>query len=923
MSKPNIGKAWQPAELEAFFRAFINVGEDFREFARFEGLNERTMAMCKNLFSLHDQFLSNAVKNIEERDFDNALVDASCEKFIHAHQSLIDAANTITSPSPRLTRSTRSTQKQESTVPLASPTPAAAVATTTTTTTPATSASRKRKKPDTPTDYTSNTEARRSSRRTANRKLTYNSLNEEAMFNDVLRQNDDMDEDDMIIDDEPVITRPSSAQEDEDFAPGMEPSPAPRRRGRPPKSRSATPSTKKTPGTTTPRPKRGRPPKSASKTSTPKTSTSSTTKSHTTTTTRATASQQSAYANRRKSATPQRIPRKTKTELQHLPYILAPLPIDSLPPNTPNGSTIKRDNFARNSQLPLKLRKIGTHGTVPNAIKVQDLSGYNDEDTQNKIQTRAEQFGKLLASNGRRFCACEWFYPTIDCGYFIKNEFMEELRKLNLNHVEKMTRAEWNVVRSVMGTPRRLSNNFLESERNKLNVYRECVRKFYHEADAEKPHLYIYPQQLKVNEEVLILNPQTNYVHHAKILGVIGNDSYHVQVLDVQKPFEITVPDTHVMQTGPIHVNVSKKSFDAISASPNMLFSPGGNMRTQAHFTSREKLVAMNGGGDASVGETTAQGAHPQQQSQLHVPAVSAGGFASPGRTMISPLKSHASTSGAAQHTPQNGTTAGDEDSPGTPIVGVNLFSQQSSAVPQLNLPPNLAANVDFKSMAETILKLKKKKSLLNEINDTIKYAEEHAEQHPDEQSARTEIDYKIANLVVQLQEVDAQLQFSLDSLPIVTPEEPSTSESTQNGRRRGPKRKSDKKQPQPKTDTQKRTHNLFEDNREKASQIVNRLIVALDMSNVSYLNEPDTKNSNSIRQLISDCVAFLLHLETCVQDRQFTSADAELTLTAGLLALKPKGEPNQELEAIYDEITRLIIEVQEFILRGVNSAVQ
>ncbi|OAE20354.1 hypothetical protein AXG93_209s1220 [Marchantia polymorpha subsp. ruderalis] len=86
-----------------------------------------------------------------------------------------------------------------------------------------------------------------------------------------------------------------------------------------------------------------------------------------------------------------------------------------------------------------------------------------------------------LSPKVRRWCMFEWFYSAIDLPWFARNEFVEYLNHAGLGHVPRLTRVEWGVIRSSLGKPRRLSQRFLQEEREKLEAYRESVRTHYHE----------------------------------------------------------------------------------------------------------------------------------------------------------------------------------------------------------------------------------------------------------------------------------------------------------------------------------------------------------------------------------------------------------------------------------------------------------
>lgn len=52
------------------------------------------------------------------------------------------------------------------------------------------------------------------------------------------------------------------------------------------------------------------------------------------------------------------------------------------------------------------------------------------------------------------------------------------LAKVGLENVGKLKKGEWNIIRKAMGKPRRFSNEFLKSERKKLEIYRNIVREY-------------------------------------------------------------------------------------------------------------------------------------------------------------------------------------------------------------------------------------------------------------------------------------------------------------------------------------------------------------------------------------------------------------------------------------------------------------
>ncbi|KAI4349974.1 hypothetical protein L6164_010507 [Bauhinia variegata] len=138
--------------------------------------------------------------------------------------------------------------------------------------------------------------------------------------------------------------------------------------------------------------------------------------------------------------------------------------------------------------------------------------------------------GCLSSSMVRRWCSFEWFYSAIDFPWFAKREFMEYLNHVGLDDIPRLTRVEWSVIKSSLGKPRRFSEHFLREERQKLQQYRESVRKHYTElrtgirdglpTDLARP--------LFVGQRVIALHPKTREVHDGSVLTV-DHDRCRVQ----------------------------------------------------------------------------------------------------------------------------------------------------------------------------------------------------------------------------------------------------------------------------------------------------------------------------------------------------------------------------------------------------------
>ncbi|KAL6548493.1 hypothetical protein OROGR_008914 [Orobanche gracilis] len=128
----------------------------------------------------------------------------------------------------------------------------------------------------------------------------------------------------------------------------------------------------------------------------------------------------------------------------------------------------------------------------------------------------------LLNHRLRIWCNYEWFYSAIDYPWFAKREFVEYLYHVGLGHVPRLTRVEWGVIRSSLGKPRRFSEQFLKEEKEKLNQYRDSVRKHYTElregtreglpTDLARP--------LFVGQRVIAIHSKTREISDGSVLTV-------------------------------------------------------------------------------------------------------------------------------------------------------------------------------------------------------------------------------------------------------------------------------------------------------------------------------------------------------------------------------------------------------------------
>ncbi|KAF3484631.1 hypothetical protein F2Q69_00056185, partial [Brassica cretica] len=175
-------------------------------------------------------------------------------------------------------------------------------------------------------------------------------------------------------------------------------------------------------------------------------------------------------------------------------------------------------------QKPPNRRKISLKKSLQERTK-------SSEATHNKSHSNeAEPHPELLKEKVstclshplvRRRCIFEWFYSAIDYPWFAKMEFVDYLNHVGLGHVPRLTRLEWSVIKR----PRRFSERFVHEERDKLEQYRESVRKQYTELRAgarEVIHTDL-AQPLSVGNRVIAIHPKTREIRDGKILTVDHN----------------------------------------------------------------------------------------------------------------------------------------------------------------------------------------------------------------------------------------------------------------------------------------------------------------------------------------------------------------------------------------------------------------
>ncbi|KAG0536103.1 hypothetical protein BDA96_03G035900 [Sorghum bicolor] len=147
----------------------------------------------------------------------------------------------------------------------------------------------------------------------------------------------------------------------------------------------------------------------------------------------------------------------------------------------------------------------------------------------------------------RRWCTYEWFYSAVDYPWFSNNEFVHYLDHAKLSHLSKLTRSEWSAIRSSLGKPRRFSNNFLAVEKEKLEDYREQVRKIYAQlSDGSRDSLPAdLARPFSIGQQVIVRHPNSRELCDGKVVK-LGPDCYKVHFDDPDLGVDI-VKDTDCM----------------------------------------------------------------------------------------------------------------------------------------------------------------------------------------------------------------------------------------------------------------------------------------------------------------------------------------------------------------------------------------
>jgi len=153
----------------------------------------------------------------------------------------------------------------------------------------------------------------------------------------------------------------------------------------------------------------------------------------------------------------------------------------------------------------------------------------------------------LSSESLRRWCAYEWFYSAVDYPWFSDNEFVHYLNHAKLSHLSRLTRSEWSAIRSSLGKPRRFSDHFLAVEKEKLEDYREKVRKIYAQLrDGSRDSLPAdLARPFSIGQEVIVRHPSSRELCDGKVV-MMGPDCYKVHFVNPDLGVDI-VKDTDCM----------------------------------------------------------------------------------------------------------------------------------------------------------------------------------------------------------------------------------------------------------------------------------------------------------------------------------------------------------------------------------------
>jgi hypothetical protein len=569
---------------------------------------------------------------------------------------------------------------------------------------------------------------------------------------------------------------------------------------------------------------------------------------------------------------PKKITRKQKLTSEPLPNEALKTATDLSDPNLLSPNSKKA--YESNKRLPMKLRGKGTHGNIVKKVSVQVLDGSPPAEQVEQLQQLGQQFSRVLTSSGsKKFCVYEWFYPTLDQSFWERNDFTIALQELKLDHVIKnrIPRYQLSGIRTKIANNykiRRFSRAFLQGELDLLKKYREAVRAYHseqHTPDDEevlKAFEYI-SSKLSIGDRVYILDSETNNIYPGSIQSV-GHNNYQVS-FDDDTISEKTVPDTNVMALDSVKtIPLGKRSFSVMS------------------------------GGSSNRSPVTPPSKRPRLiHDSTHSPSL----FSPPGFSPI--IGSPQALLSPGHNLLQSSSTAGTS-------AGISATSGISLSL------ANFIVKLSYKN--DLVIELKRinteSKLLLDKGCETLPQV----------------LCQRCAYVVVKLKEVNDEL----DSLANVIQQQLQDHKDQQHINGTITERQSG-------TSSTQHLQNIFQENRKRAAELVadfSRQIMHEVMKDADAPQLPASSASlfsgpihqplavlsiekfdgfqKRVQSKISDCIAFLLHLRSCIRDQSLTPQDIELTLDAASMALK---SDSPETTPIYREIKLLIEKLKSSII--------
>ncbi|KAL0487082.1 LIN9, partial [Acrasis kona] len=431
-------------------------------------------------------------------------------------------------------------------------------------------------------------------------------------------------------------------------------------------------------------------------------------------------------------------------------------------------------------------------------------------------------------------------------------EFLACVNELQTFDVSKIKKSDIPELRKQLtkkfGKPRRLSSNFLASERNKLYAYRNAVR-------AEL--LNINPKRLQVNDKALVYNENQFYTG---TIQSVAHDSYGVkydEMYDDKNIYQIS--DIYVMSLGKIHVT----SFAPTSPIQHQFQTPVRNSystpnRTpgtpQIHISTPQRTISTS---DIAV-DLAAYIYHLRQKQQL---VHSFRCMNDTARTLI-----ESASAPEASSDPSSLYFSRDYVQLLLQLKNNNVSLDQSlfklRRFQSQVFHHNPSSSINSTNLAQPY-------SHLLEPSSRIGQNETTSDVFNNNQSTANDVVNAISSEIGQ--HMDQKRSLIGGSSAILS------SPNANNGS--GPSNS-------------------------------NQLITSTGSTNaVNIVNVTNlVQNTRQIRGKVGECVAFLLHLQSCIHN--MNASDVDLTLDAALMALKPS-VMTPSSQQVYDDIKNMIRELK------------